>query len=79
MEVFVVVVFFPLRSSYCGDGGGGKGGGREERGGNKQNQKMLSAPLSRPAEKISVLLSASVERFGVSCIWDFIYVVDLVL
>ena len=30
-------------------------------------QKLLSVYFSMPAEKISMLLSASVERFGVSC------------
>ena len=33
---------------------------------------MLSAPFLTPAEtKIPVILSASVERFGVSCMRDF--------
>ena len=36
---------------------------------------MLSAPFWTPAEtKISVLLSASVERFGVSRMRDFIFI-----
>ena len=56
---------FLLKSSLGGgDDGDKKGGGIVK--------KMLSVPILTPAEtKISVLLSASVERFGVSRMRDF--------
>ena len=54
-------------------------GAKQEGGGGVQKiiplpppKKMLSVPLPTPAEKkVLTLLSASVERFGVSCIRDF--------
>ena len=35
-------------------------------------EKILSAPLVMPTEKVALLLSASVERFGVPFMRDFL-------
>ena len=49
----------------------GWGVGEGEGGGRGEEEKNLSAPLSTPAEKILVLQSASVVRFGVSLMQIF--------
>ena len=62
--LFTKLVNCTFAKSFGGGDGGGRVDGLREKGGGK---KMLSAPFLTPKKnKILVLLSASVERFGVS-------------
>ena len=66
--IYIYIYFFLLKSPCGGGGGGGEGGGGDK------EKNAVSPFVEASGKQISVLLSASVEKFGVSRMQIFLFI-----